>query len=166
MTVTGNDLLFAKIKKDAVIPSKREEDGCFDIYACFTEDFIVIQPHAVRLVPSGIASAFSSMYRLAIRERGSNTKSILITMAGQVDSGYRSEIFVALYNGNDVPVEITKNVDEIEYTDDFIRIPYKKAIAQFAIEEVPVMNIFEISYQELVMIDSERKTGSLGSSNK
>ena len=26
-------LIFAKMKSNAVIPSKREEDGCYDIYA-------------------------------------------------------------------------------------------------------------------------------------
>lgn len=166
MKITGNDLIFAKVRSDAKIPSRREEDGCYDIYACFEEEFVVIQPHTCKLIPSGIATAFSSKYRLAIRERGSNTKSTLITMSGQVDSGYRGEIFIALYNGNDIPVEISKSIKEVEKTDDFVRVPYEKAIAQFAMEEVPNMNEREMSYQELLMIESERGCGSLGSSNK
>lgn len=166
MTVGDNELIFAKVREDAIIPSKREEDGCMDLYSCFDEEFIVIHPHTNKLINTGIATAFSPKYRLAIRERGSNTKSNLITMAGQIDSGFRGSIFVSLYNGNDVPVEITKSITEVEVKEDFIRVPYSKAIAQFAIEEVPQMNIGEISYKELIMIKSQRGNGSLGSSNK
>jgi dUTP pyrophosphatase len=87
-------------------------------------------------------------------------------MAGQIDSGYRGSIFVSLYNGNDVPVEISKSISEVEKTEDFIRVPKSKAIAQFAMEEVPQMNIKEVTYEELLTIESERGIGSLGSSNK
>ncbi|MBU5331702.1 dUTP pyrophosphatase [Anaerocolumna aminovalerica] len=166
MIVGDKDVLFAKVKCEATIPSKRKEDGCYDIYACFDEKYMIIEPHQCKLIPTGLASAFSPKYRLAIRERGSNTKSTLITMAGQVDSGYRGEIFVALYNGNDIPVLITKDVSDVIKADNSISIPYSKAIAQFAMEEVPELNIGEITYQDLLMIDSERGTGALGSSNK
>lgn len=161
-----NCLLFSKIKDGAITPSKREEDGCYDIYACFDDEFIVIQPHTNKLIPTGVATAFTPKYRLAIRERGSNTKSNLITMAGQIDSGYRGEIFVSLYNGNDIPVEITKNVTEVTRTEDFIRVPYSKVIAQFAMEEVPRILVKEIPYDELLNIKSDRGIGALGSSKK
>ena len=42
--VKENELLFAKTKGDAIIPTKRDEDGCYDIYACFDEDEITIEP--------------------------------------------------------------------------------------------------------------------------
>lgn len=164
--VEDSELLFAKVNKDAIIPSKRDEDGCYDIYACFEGDSIVIKPQEIKLIPTGIASAFSPKYRLAIRERGSNTKSALITVAGQVDSGYRGEIFVALYNSTTNPIAITKNVDEIEYYVNVTKVPYKKAIAQFAMEEVPIMNVCEIDYEDLKEIPSKRGDGKLGSSNK
>lgn len=77
-----SDLLFAKVKEGAIIPTKRDEDGCYDIYANFKGENIVIQPHTNKLIPTGIATAFSPEYRLSIRERGSNTKSNLIVMAG------------------------------------------------------------------------------------
>lgn len=166
MNLLENELLFAKVRQDAIIPSKREEDGCYDIYACFDEDYMIIPPHTNKLIPTGIASAFTSKYRLAIRERGSNTKSTLITMAGQVDSGYRGEIFVSLYNGNDKAIKLTKGINEIFEYPNTLQVPYKKAIAQFAIEEVPKMIVSEVDYEDLVKIKSERGTGALGSSNK
>ena len=44
--------------------------------------------------------------------------------------------------------------------------PDTKAIAQLILHEVPVVNIEEISYEELQKIPSERKDGKLGSSGK
>lgn len=160
------EIKFAKINEDAIIPTKRDEDGCYDIYANFEEEYIAIQPHQIKLIPTGLASACNSGYRMAVRDRGSNTKSGLITVAGQIDSGYRGEWFIALFNINDVPVEITKNVDEVIKTEDYIRVPYSKAIAQFALEIVPEACIKEISFDELKEIDSERGVGALGSSGK
>jgi len=164
---------FSKVKPDAIIPTKREEDGCYDIYACFNENEIIIPAHTVKLIPTGIASAFPPDYRIAFRERGSNTKSTLQVMAGQIDSGYRGEFFTALYNGNDCPVTISKDFNDVTKTyktesDELeeVFVPYKKAICQFAIEEVPKVIINEISYEDLQKFISERGIGKLGSSNK
>lgn len=164
--VEENELLFAKTRENAIIPTKRDEDGCYDIYACFDEEEVTIEPFTNKLIDSGIATAFNKRWRLAIRERGSNSKSGLITMSGQVDSGYRGSIFVSLYNANSVPVIISKNVDTLEKTDDYIKVPYSKAIAQFAMEEVPVLKEKEIDYEILKTIASERGVGALGSSGK
>ena len=164
--VKENELLFAKTRPNAIIPSKRDEDGCYDIYACFDDDEIVIEPFTNKLIDSGIATAFDKKWRLSIRERGSNSKSGLITMSGQVDSGYRGSIFVSLYNANKVPVVISKNVKDLEKTENYIKVPYSKAIAQFAMEEVPALETKEIDYEVLKTITSERGTGALGSSGK
>ena len=64
---------FAKTRPDAKIPSKRQGDGCYDIYVCFDEEFVEIHPHTVKLIPTGICSTFDSNYRFGFRERGSNT---------------------------------------------------------------------------------------------
>ena len=147
-------------------PSKRDADGCYDIYANFEEEFMVIQPNQVRLIPTKIFSKFDSKYRISIRERGSNTKSGMIVMAGQIDSNYRGEWFVAIYNGNDKPIELTKHVSEVIVNEDFIRVPYSKAIAQFAVEIVPNIEIEKVA--KFIITDSitERGNGMLGSSNK
>ena len=156
---------FAKVREGARMPDKREEDGCYDLFPCFEENEVVIPAHAVRLIPTGIASAFNPCYRIAFRERGTNTKVNLSVMAGQIDSGYRGEYWVALQNNNDIPVEISKSIKDIEKTEDFIRFPYSKAIAQFALEEVPKVQIKEISYDDLLQIESERGINCLGSTD-
>ena len=63
----NDKVLFAKVKPEAKIPSKREEDGCYDIYACFDEEVITIKPHEIVTVPTGIASAFDSKYRFDVQ---------------------------------------------------------------------------------------------------
>ena len=55
-------IYFAKMKSDAIIPSKTDENAGYDIYPCFEEDYIVIPPHSVKLIPTGIASACSDDY--------------------------------------------------------------------------------------------------------
>lgn len=163
-----NKIYFAKVDKtkETKIPTKREEDGCYDVYPNFEDDNFVIQPRQVRLVPTNIASAFSTKYRISVRERGSNTKSTLIVMGGQIDSGYRGEYFIALYNGKDIPVSISKEVLDVITTEDYVLVPYSKAIGQLAVEEVPQIKTEEISYEELLKFESERGTGKLGSSQK
>lgn len=160
-----NTIYFAKLNPNAIIPTKDKENGCYDLYACIEEDTIV-QPHTNKLIPTGIASAFDSKYRIAFRERGSNTKSNSIILAGQIDSGFRGEYFISVYNGNDIPIEITNSISEVEKTEDFIRIPASKAICQFAIEEVPKVKIKRVTYNKLLKFKSERGSGKLGSSGK
>ena len=153
-------IYFAKVKESAIIPSKRDEDGCFDIYACI-EDSITIKPHQVKLIPTGICSAFSSDYRISLRERGSNTKSELIVMAGQIDSGFRGEWFVALYNASNIDKILTNKL-----TGSQGEVSTEKAICQAAVEYSPKVSIEEVSVDVVNSFKSERGSGMLGSSGK
>lgn len=120
-----NKLYFAKTKPNAIIPSKREEDGGYDIYACLDEDEIVIEPQEIKFIPTGIASAFSSDYVLLVRERGSSGSKGLAVRCGVIDSGYRDEIFIAINNTVNKKIIITKDVEKtkerlIKETKDYI----------------------------------------------
>ena len=165
--MTAN-IKFAKVKPDAKIPTKRVEDAAMDIYACFDEDWIGIDPHTSKLIPAGIASAFDPEWAVVFRERGSTGVKNMKINAGVIDSGFRGEYFVSLYNGNDVPVYITKYMDGEQMPEDKTAIlyPYSKAIAQALVVPVPAVNVQEIPYAELQQIPSERGIGQLGSSNK
>ena len=44
--------------------------------------------------------------------------------------------------------------------------PYEKGICQCMMVEVPKLQIEEMSYEDLLKIESERGTGALGSSGK
>ena len=38
--MNNNELIFAKVRPEAIIPTKREEDAGRDLYPCFDEDYI------------------------------------------------------------------------------------------------------------------------------
>ena len=162
-------LIFAKVKPNAIIPTKREADAGRDMYACFDEDYMIIYPNTTVLVPTGIATAFSKDYYLQIQERGSTGSKGIKYGAGVVDSNYRGEIFIALTNCNEVPVIIAKDEKQAEELFPFTKkiiYPYSKGIAQFVMLPVPKFEEVEIPYEELLKIESERGTGALGSSGK
>lgn len=167
-SINEKNIYFAKMNPNAIIPSKREEDGAFDIYACFEENYVIINPHETKMIPTGLASAFSSDYVAILKERGSNGSKGIGQRAGVVDSGYRGEWFVPLTNHNEKPAIIIKK-DELEKSqleDDYIIYPYEKGICQCIMVEVPKLKIQEVSYEQLMNFKSERGTGCLGSSNK
>ena len=162
------NIKFAKVRPDAKIPTKRFEDAALDIYACFEEDWVEIPAHSSKLISTGIASAFGPEWAIVFRERGSTGVKNMKINAGVLDSGFRNEWFVSLYNGNDVPVYIAKYLDGEQSPEkqDAIVYPYDKAIAQALVIPVPEVEVEEIPYGELKAIPSERGTGMLGSSGK
>lgn len=162
-----NDLIFAKVKPEAKIPTKEEGNAGYDIYACFDDDYIAIAPHETRLIPTGIAVATHPSKYIQIEERGSTGSKGIKKSAGVIDSSYRGEIFIAITNSNDCWLYIVKGLKEkIGCTPCDKLYPYEKAIAQLVVHEVPQMNIKEIPYDELKAIPSVRGDGKLGSSGK
>jgi dUTP pyrophosphatase len=172
-----NELLFVKIRDDAVIPSKRNEDAGYDIYPSYDANgYYVLNPHETKLLPTGLISVIPQGYYVQIHERGSTGAVGLKYGAGVIDSGYRDEWFIAITNVNDYTMIISKT--EEDYTsalvdlaqEDATRVvkQYKpgKAIAQAVVHKVHEMTVREISEAELENYKSERGKGSLGSSGK
>lgn len=186
---------FAKVKENAIIPTKTDENMGYDIYACFDEDYIEIRPHETKLIPTGIASCCSDDYGFIIKERGSTGSQGIAVRCGVIDSGFRGEWFIALTNTTTETIRITKKVDQVQqgvaYGDkeekyyfwtnenvDFAQndpfvygeglklYPYSKAIAQAILMPVPKVKIEEVTYDELKAIKSDRMKGQLGSSGK
>ena len=154
--MNSQKIYFAKTREGAIIPSKRVEDGAFDIYACFDEDFIEIAAHETKMISTGLASAFTTDYVAILKERGSTGTKGMGQRAGVVDSGYRGEWFVPVTNHNDKPLVIIKSsYQEIERFKDAIIYPYEKAISQCVMVEVPKLSVEEISYEGLLKIESE-----------
>lgn len=166
MEVKKDTIYFAKVRPTAKIPSKIDENMCYDVYADFEQTNFIIEPHTTALVPTGICSAFDPKWGISLRERGSTGSIGMKVSAGQIDSGYRGEWFVALTNTNNKPIVISKEVDKTTVTEDYIFYPYSKAICQAKVEEVPQMKIEEIDVETLKSIPSIRGEGKLGSSNK
>ena len=164
---------FAKVHPDARTPIKGDAGNmCFDFFPCFDEDFIEIKPGEVKLIPTGIATAFDDNFGLIFRERGSTGKINLKVNSGVVDSNYRGQIFAALFNGNkDKSIFISKLGENGEQSPlaeqpNAILYPYEKAICQGAFLPVPVVELEEIDFEELQKIPSTRGDGCLGSSGR
>lgn len=159
-------VLFAKVRPNAIIPSKNEEDAGFDIYANFEEDYIEIKPNEIKLIPTGVASCVSNKYALIAKERGSSGTKGMAVRSGVIDSGYRGEIFIPINNTGNKTIVITKNNKQDLTFDNAIIYPYEKAIAQLILVPVPKTRVKEISYEDLKNIPSKRGDGALGSSGK
>ena len=101
-------LYFAKLRPEAVIPSKRDEDAGYDIYACFDEDYLLLAPLETRRIPTGLMSAFSPDYYLQLQERGSTGTKGISQRCGVIDSGFRNEWFIPLTNLNTKPLALVK----------------------------------------------------------
>lgn len=161
---------FAKVRPTAIIPTKREEDAGYDIYANFEEDYMLINSHDTVMIPTGIASACDTNYCFILKERGSTGTRGMAQRCGIIDSGYRSEWFVPITNTTDRMIFITKSTYLTElkanYKEHAIYYPYEKAIAQILVIPVPKVDIEECTYEELKVIPSSRGMGALGSSGK
>lgn len=187
------ELIFAKVRPEAIIPTKRDEDAGFDMYACVDEDAILIEPHQTMLIPTGIATCFSPKYMFKLCERGSTGTKGIAQRCGVIDSGYRNEVQAPVTNLNTKPLLIVKddigdvirirnksgdvtelhiqeNLDDNDTWQDMknnsIVYPMSKAITQGVLLEIPPTVTKEISYDELKAIPSDRGMGAWGSSAK
>ena len=104
-----------------------------------------------------------------------NNKRVLIVCdefmknSGVVDSGYRGEIILCLFNANTVPCYISKlPYEEIEKLEKgkFVYFSYEKAVAQGVVHKLDKMKTKEVSYAQLKKISSLRRDGKMGSSKK
>jgi dUTP pyrophosphatase len=165
LTKAKDVLYFAKTSRTATIPSKREEDAGYDIYADVDSD-IRVRVGRPTLIPTGIATAFPCKYYMNFKhERGSTGKIGMQVLSGVVDSGFRGEIFVCLC-ATWKDVILTNDVKEVVNREDEILYPLSKAICQATLEVVPKVEVKEIPYDELKTFSSERGTSKLGASGK
>jgi dUTP pyrophosphatase len=164
-----DSIYFAKLKPNAKIPTKRQEDGAYDVYACIEDSYIVIEPFTSKLIPTGICSAFDSKYVFIFEERGSTAVKNIKRSAGVIDSGYRAEWFVCLENLNTKPLLLHRadmNLSDELIQNGYVLYPISKAIVQAILHEVPEVNIVEKTVDEIRSFTSERGMGNIGSSGK
>lgn len=163
-------LFWAKVKEEAIIPTKRKEDAGYDLYPCFEEEYMEIAPLQTKLIPLGIASAFDPDYVMILKERGSTGTKGMAQRAGVIDSGYRGEYMAPVSNLNPLPLRIVKQAVLATWSEEekagILIYPYEKAIAQGILLQMPAITSEEISLAELKAISSERNEGKLGSSGK
>ena len=106
---------------------------------------------------------------MQIEERSSTGIKGIKKSAGIIDSGYRGEIKVAIFNANNKPIIFSpyseNEVKKMIILDDFIYYSTSKAIAQGIIHRVEKLNSKEIEYDKLLQIPSKRGENGWGSTN-
>jgi dUTP pyrophosphatase len=90
-------LKFKKLCHDAIIPSRAHDtDAGMDIHC---SDTMIIPPREHVLVPTGIACSFPKEYMLKVENKSGRSLSYgLLVGGGIIDSNYRGEIKVILFN--------------------------------------------------------------------
>ena len=160
-----------KLKEGGKIPSKREEDAGYDIYGLFEEDFQILNPGDVTLIPTGISCEIPKNWVLYVAERGSTGSKGIARRCGVVDSGYRGELFIATNNtsnkivvfGKDDGIDLANFLESKNILkEDITFYPQSKAVAQVMLLQVPHVEVEEVTE----LTDSERGEGALGSSGK
>ncbi|MBR0141202.1 MAG: dUTP diphosphatase [Ruminococcus sp.] len=141
-------LIFKKIHKNAVIPSRATEASAgLDISACLDEP-VVLEKGEIKMIPTGLKAQTdcTDVAMLIYPRSGLSTKYgvSLANCVGVVDSDYRGEWFIPLINHGKEPFTVTNGM----------------RIAQL----VPTKVLFpEIEVSES-LDDTERGKGGFGSS--
>ena len=94
-------VLIKKLSSDVKLPSYKTSGASGMDLMAFIKSPIKIKPKTSFLIPTGLSLAFSKDYEVQIRPRSGlaakNNMSVLNT-PGTIDSDYRGEIKVILYN--------------------------------------------------------------------
>lgn len=107
-------LTFQRLRAEAVIPKRATGASAgLDLAACLEEP-VIIPPHEIRLIPTGLAAAperSDVMLMLCARSGLASKHGIgMANGVGIVDADYRGEICVPLINQSDTPFEITNGL--------------------------------------------------------
>ena len=165
------DFCWAVRDERVIVPTKRESDAGYDIYAFFEEDYMVINPHSYTIFPTGLYYAIPDDMWMDLRERSSTIKYNLSRRAGVIEGTYRGELMIALSNLNTFPVVIAKNtISEEEIKQQVSQnckiYPYEKAIVQGILRKIEPAQFRTIPLEELKKMTTIRGEGGFGSTGK
>ncbi len=97
-----------RLRKRTKLPQYQHSgDSCVDLINAGKD--IILKPFSRELVPTGIKVAIPTGFELQIRPRSGLALKKGITVLntpGTIDSGYRGEVCVILYNASDKTVKI------------------------------------------------------------
>lgn len=142
-------VLIKKLNPEVELPSYKTSGASGMDLMAFIKEPIKISPNASYLVPTGLSMAFSKDYEVQIRPRSGLAAKNHITVLntpGTIDSDYRGEIKVILFNHG---------------KEDFL-INNKDRIAQMILTPVVKMELEEADN----LPDSIRGEGGFGSTGK
>lgn len=166
-------IIWAKVRENAKLPTKRIEDAGYDVYICPDKKEYILHPGDIQLFPTGIASAFPEGNIAIIKERGSTGSKGMSVRMGIVDSGYRNEWVIGINNTSSNKIAITSDLSHWENRNHFHHTRYtvydiNKAMAQVIFVPEAILESADqfITFDKLKEMKSERGTGKLGSTGK
>ena len=158
---------FAKIRPTARVPTKREKGVGYDVYADFSEDFIVIEPHTTKMIPTGIASSCDNNYCFIIGGSSDNNLKKASQCLEVISSEYNDEWLIPITNISDGRLYIgdVSKAYEYEHRQKDSRLlylngimptyhPYDKPIAHFLLIPVPTTDIEEYASEKMKIASS------------
>lgn len=106
------EIKIKKIDRTAKLPEcMTKRSAGYDIYSC-NDKKIVIKPGEVALIPTGIAIALPENYEAQIRPRSGlavKHKIGVLNSPGTIDSDYRGEVKIILFNFSKTDFAIFKH---------------------------------------------------------
>ena len=142
-------VLVKKLFSDVELPSYKTSGASGMDLMAFIKSPIILKPKTSNLIPTGISVAFPKDYEIQIRPRSglaANNNIGVLNSPGTIDSDYRGEIKIILYNHGDR---------------EFI-INNKDRVAQMVLTPV-----HKIDFEEVESLpDSIRGKGGFGSTGK
>lgn len=136
-----------KLTDTAITPTRGTAQAAgYDLYADMFQDEVQLQPGELRTFFSGIAFEIPDGYAgLVLSRSGLSTKNqlVLINGAGLIDSDFRGNVAVPLYNLSDKVQTIKKH----------------QRIGQIVFIPVPIVSLIEVDR----LSDTDRGAGGFGS---
>lgn len=124
-------------------------DAGFDIMAA-CENKCVIPPFGTAVVPAGFRIELPNGYEAQIRSRSGNAlkrKFQVANSPGTIDSAYRGEVGVIIFNANSEELVIKRG----------------EKIAQMVIQQVPEINLIKV---DTISTETERSENGFGSTGQ
>ena len=94
-------ILIKKLDPTVELPTYKTEGASGMDLMALVQDPIILKPNSSCLVPTGLAVAFSNDFEIQIRPRSglaAKSKISVLNTPGTIDSDYRGEIKVILFN--------------------------------------------------------------------
>ncbi len=105
-------VLIKRLSPEVELPSYKTQGASGVDLMAYIRSTIIIKPKTSCLIPTGLSVAFSEDYEIQIRPRSGlaakNNISVLNT-PGTIDSDYRGEIKVIIYNHGNEDFIVNKN---------------------------------------------------------
>lgn len=176
---------FANATGGATIPSKVDENVGVDIY--IDKKFLkslsgvyTLPKNATTMIPTGLIAWCEDSHYFNLANRGSNGSQGILQACGIIEGEYQGEWFVAMANTNDHDVIILDdyNMSDLAFQEEILAryrglgekmpkfYPSKKGICQAILLPKPLLDIEEVSVNEILSMPSTRGDGKLGSSGK